>query len=91
MRRSQNFVTKSLKPEKSIETHGTPRKSSLAIDNRYIGGTRPVQIIQAIAGKIGNVVSSKTVRPRLVSAKLPSRIVRKIPLLTTANLKSTKL
>lgn len=43
-----------------------------------------------IGGEIENAVSSRTVRRRLVSAKLPGRMARKIPLLTIANLKKRK-
>ena len=65
MRISQNFVTNVLKTEKDIETRGK-KEATKSTDKR-------ISLIYSI--KIGELVSSKMVRCRLVDATLPDRFI----------------
>ena len=89
LKRSQNFVPNALKPQKDIERRGSFKKTSPITDNRIVTLAKrdPFKSSKAIANEIGNVVSSRTVRRRLVAAKLPGRIASKVPLLRQPNLK----
>lgn len=90
--RSQNFVTNALKPKHNIERRGSIKKTSPVTDTRIVTLAKrdPFKSSRAIASEIGNVVSSRTVRRRLLTANLPGRIARKVPLLRQANLKKRK-
>jgi len=92
MKRSQNFVTNALKPEKIGESRGAPRKSSSKTDDRVVQLVKrdPFKSSRTIANEIGNIVSSRTVRRRLAIANLPGRIARRVPLLRSANLQMSK-
>jgi len=76
MKRSQNFVTNALKPEKIGENRGAPRKSSSKTDDRIVQLVKrdPFKSSRTIANEIGNIVSSRT-----AIANLPGRIVRRVP------------
>ena len=90
--RSQNFVTNALKPQKNTETRGRHKKTSPITDYRIVTLAKrdPFKSSKAISSEIGNVVSPRTVRRRLLEAGLPGRIARKVPLLKTANLRKRK-
>jgi len=92
MKRSQNFVTNALKPEKIGESRGAPRKSSSKTDDRIVQLVKrdPFKSSRTIANEIGNIVSSRTVRRRMAIANLPGRIARRVPLLRSANLQMRK-
>ena len=90
--RSLCFVQNALKSKRSVETRGIPKKTTPSTDHHIVALAKrdPFKSSKAIAKEIDNEVTSRTVRRRLVSSNLPSRMARRVPLLRNANLQKRK-
>jgi len=69
MKRSQNFVTNALKPEKIGESRGAPRKSSSKTDDRIVQLVKrdPFKSSRTIANEIGNAAFHGMVLVRFIA------------------------
>lgn len=87
--RSLHFVQNALSKKQTRETRGRPHKTSSETDRRIVVMAKkdPFMSSRAISAAIGNEVSAQTVRRRLLQAKLPGRIARKVPLMRKQNIK----
>ena len=90
---SQNKVTNALKPEKSRENRGRPRKTCQRTDDHIaiISKKDPFKPATKILNEINENISVWTVRRRLLESTLPARTPRKVPLLGRKNIMKRKI
>lgn len=88
--RSLHFVQNALSKKQKRETRGRPKKTSPETDRRIVLMVKKDPFIssKAISAELCNEISPQTVRRRLLQAKLPGRIARKVPLMRQKNIKT---
>lgn len=87
--RSPNMIVNALKPVKSCENRGRPRKTSSCTDRRIakLSKRDPFLSSKDILKELEENVSSRTIRRRLADFNLHGRSARKVPFLSSRNTK----
>lgn len=88
--RSKKIVENALKPKKNKETRGVKRKTTPQTDRQIarVSKLNPFKSSTAIKKELSLEISARTIRRRLEEYNLHGRAARKVPLLTSKNIKS---